>query len=284
MRESLRERLGGKTRRRLSLGLVYLITWFFCVVIGYPVLWMVFQSLKTRQEMYQNIWGLPQSWEFANYIEAWNLSNIGIYIWNSLFVAVAAVILVVVVCSLASYAFAYLSFRGRLLLFFIFVMSLMLPLPIIPLYAVVSNLGLVNTRLGLILPYAGQSMPLAIFLLTTFYQGIGSEITDAARVDGCSEFGIYSRIIMPIAKPGLATVVIFAFMNAWNEFFLALVIARRRSVRTIPVGLEAFFSEYTVNWSALFAALSIAIVPVVIVYVLMQRQFIKALTAGAVKG
>jgi len=256
------------------------------VVVGYPVLWMLLQSLKTKFEMYANVWGLPAQLYVENYVQAWRIARMGTYIVNSLIVSLGTVVVVLVTASLAGYAFGKLRFAGSRVLFYTFVFTLIVPLQvtIIPLYAVVSGLGLSNTYLALILPYAAGGLPLSIFLLRAFFESVPREIEEAARIDGCSELAAFWRVVLPISGPGLATVTILQFLGAWNEFILALIFIRNQSLRTIPLGLQAFFFEYSVEWGYLFAALSMATVPVIIVYVLMQRQFIRGLTAGAVKG
>ena len=256
------------------------------VVVGYPVVWMLLQSLKTKFEMYANVWGLPQQLYWENYVQAWRIARMGTYIFNSLVVSLGTVVVVLVTASLAGYAFGKLRFAGSRVLFYTFVFTLIVPhqVTIIPLYAVVSGLGLSNTYFALILPYAAGGLPLSIFLLRAFFESVPREIEEAARIDGCSELAAFWRVVLPISGPGLATVTILTFLGAWNEFILALIFIRNQSLRTIPLGLQAFFFEYAVEWGYLFAALSMATVPVVVVYVLMQRQFIRGLTAGAVKG
>jgi raffinose/stachyose/melibiose transport system permease protein len=154
---------------------------------------------------------------------------------------------------------------------------------IIPLYAVLVSLRLTNTYLVLILPYAAAGLPVSIFLLRTFFDTIPRELEEAARIDGCSDFGAFWRVVLPISGPGLAAVAILQFVNAWNELVLALVAIRNPALRTIPLGLQIFVADQ-VEWGPVFASLSMATLPVIVVYVLMQRHFIRGLTAGAIKG
>jgi raffinose/stachyose/melibiose transport system permease protein len=272
--------------RWLGEAVRYAVVGLATVVVGYPVFWMLQQSLKTKFELYANVWGLPQQLFLDNYVQAWRIARMGTYIFNSVIVSVGTVVVVLVLASLAGYAFARMRFAGRQVLFYAFVFTLIVPLQvtIIPLYAVVSGLGLTNTYFALILPYAAGGLPLSIFLLRAFFQSVPREIEEAARIDGCSELAAFWRVVLPISGPGLATVTILQFLAAWNEFLLALIFIRNPALRTIPLGLQAFFFEYSVEWGYLFAALSMATVPVIIVYVLMQRHFITGLTAGAVKG
>jgi raffinose/stachyose/melibiose transport system permease protein len=272
--------------RLLGEAVRYGVVGLATVVVGYPVLWMLLQSFKTKFELYSNVWGLPQQVFMDNYVQAWRIARMGTYIFNSLIVSVGTVAVVLVAASLAGYAFAKLRFTGREVLFYTFVFTLIVPVQvtIIPLYAVVSGLGLSNTYFALILPYAAAGLPLSIFLLRAFFRSVPREIEEAARIDGCSELAAFWRVVLPISGPGLATVTILQFLGAWNEFLLALIFIRNPALRTIPLGLQAFFFEYSVEWGYLFAALAMATVPVIVVYVVMQRQFIKGLTAGAVTG
>ncbi len=263
----------------------YAVLGFFALVTGYPVLWMVMESLKSTFEMYSNAWGLPSHLMLSNYVDAWVVARIGVYILNSVIVSLGTVAVVLAASSLAAYAFSKFSFPGNRVLFYLFILTLIVPQQnaIIPLYAVVAGLHLMDTYFALILPYAAGGLPFSIFLLSAFFDSVPREIEDAARVDGCSNFSAFWRIVLPISVPGLATITIFQFLGAWNEFFLALIFIRSAALRTIPLGLQAFFFEYSTDWGPLFAALSMVTVPVVVVYLLMQRQFIQGLTAGAVK-
>jgi raffinose/stachyose/melibiose transport system permease protein len=254
------------------------------VVIGYPVLWMVLQSFKGTAEMYANIWGMPQVVLLENYARAIEMGMVR-YIFNSTIVAVGTVLCILVGASLAAYAFSKFSFVGNRALFFMFIFTLVVPMQamIIPLYAVLVSLRLTNTYLVLILPYAAAGLPVSIFLLRTFFDTIPRELEEAAKIDGCSDFGAFWRVVLPISGPGLAAVAILQFVNAWNELVLALVAIRNPALRTIPLGLQIFVADH-VEWGPVFASLSMATLPVIVVYVLMQRHFIRGLTAGAIKG
>ena len=254
------------------------------VIIGYPVIWMVLQSFKRKAEMYVNIWGLPHVVMLENYTRAIQM-GMARYILNSTIVALGTVVCILVGASLAAYAFSKFTFVGNRALFFMFIFTLIVPMQamIIPLYSVLVSLHLTNTYLVLILPYAAGGLPVSIFLLRAFFDTIPHELEEAARIDGCSDFGAFWRVVLPISGPGLAAVAILQFVNAWNELVLALVAIRNADLRTIPLGLQVFISDQ-VEWGPVFASLSMATIPVIIVYVLMQRQFIRGLTAGAIKG
>jgi raffinose/stachyose/melibiose transport system permease protein len=158
------------------------------------------------------------------------------------------------------------------------------PVSIIPLYVIVSKLHMMDTYFALILPYTAGGIPLSVYLLRAFFAAIPRELVDAARIDGCNEFSAFLRVVLPISRSGLATVAILAFVGAWNEFFLALIFIHNPDLLTLPLGLQTFFFQYHVEWPYYFAGLSTAIIPVVIVYLVLQRQFISGLTAGVLKG
>lgn len=275
-RFGLHQVLAGTSRYGLLLGCA--------TIIGYPVLWMVLQSFKSAAEMYANIWGMPQVILLENYARAVEMGMVR-YIVNSTVVASGTVLCILVGASLAAYAFSKFAFVGNRALFFLFIFTLVVPMQamIIPLYAVLVSLRLTNTYLALILPYAAAGLPVSIFLLRTFFDTIPRELEEAARIDGCSDFGAFWRVVLPISGPGLAAVAILQFVNAWNELVLALVAIRNPALRTIPLGLQIFVADQ-VEWGPVFASLSMATLPVIVVYVMMQRHFIRGLTAGAIKG
>ncbi len=267
-------------------GAIYLVLVAFTVVVAYPLVAVLFGSFKGTYDFYANPWGLPKVWNLDNYAYAWSQAQIPQFFINSLIVAAGTVLLTLVLSSAAAYGFSTFHFRGERLLFLTFVLLLIVPVPIniIPLYVIIVRLHLVDTYFALILPYTAGGLPLSIFLLRAFFQSIPQELTDAARIDGCTHLTAFLRIILPISKPGLATVTILAFIGSWNEFFLALIFIRNPNLMTLPLGLQNFFYNYRTDWIHLFAALTMSIVPIIVVYAAMQRQFIAGLTAGAVRG
>jgi len=274
------------TRTWLGRGTIYLVLTLFTGIVLFPLVAMVFGSFKTQFQFYTNPWGVPSTLIWDNFSYAWNMAQIPRFMLNSIIVAASTVCLTLLLASAAAYGFSSFQFRGSRPLFLLFVLLLIIPLPvaIIPLYVIVVHLHLVDTYLALILPYTSGSLPLAIFLLRASFQAIPQEITSAARIDGCSPFGAYVRIALPLARPGLATVTILAFIGSWNEFFLALIFIRDPALMTLPLGLRTFVFQYSTQWTYLFAALTMSIIPIVVVYVAMQRQFISGLASGALAG
>jgi ABC-type glycerol-3-phosphate transport system permease component len=263
----------------LVLGMVLLLTL-------YPVLWMIFGSLKSNQEFYTNIWGPPHTPIWENYLWAWERAGLGSKLLNSVLVTTGTLAVVLPLASFSAYAFAKLRFPGSRILFFIFLTSMMVPQGVtaIPVFSVIIKFGLLNTRLSLILVFAAQSIGFAIFLLTAFFVSLPQELTEAAMIDGCTPIGAFVRVILPLAKPGLATLVVFTGMGVWNEYFMSSILIRSKDLETLPLGLVNFVGQYTTDYPQMFATLTMITMPVIVLYILGQKQFISGLTAGAIKG
>jgi raffinose/stachyose/melibiose transport system permease protein len=251
----------------------------------YPLVWVLFGSLKTKPEMIDNIWGPPESLVFQNYPDAWRIAGMGTRVLNSVLITGVSLALLVVVATPCAYALSRLRFGGRGLLVAVVVASMLIPPQVmaIPLFIVARDLGFINNRLGVAIIYAATSMPLSVFILRSFFLTLPVDLEDAARVDGASRLAILTRIMLPLVRPGVALVLIFGFIEIWNDFFLAFLLLRQPQLQTIPLGLVSFFQQYDALWNLYFAALVITGLPVFVVFVLMQRQFIAGLTAGAIK-
>jgi ABC-type glycerol-3-phosphate transport system permease component len=251
-------------------------------------LWLAESSFKTNREVFGNVWALPATpflAAVANYGKAWNLSHMSVYFSNSVIVTLLSVLLVVLVSAPAAYALSRVPFRGNSLVTYYFVAGLGLPyqLILVPLFVMLAKLHLANTLQGLILTYVGVSVPFTILLLTSFFRTLPSELEDAGAIDGCSEFGIFWRIMMPLAGPGLFTAAIFNFVSMWNEFLLAKLIINSDVMKTLPLGVMSIRSsmQYTADWSGLFAAVVIVIIPNFLAYVLFSERIMAGLTLGS---
>lgn len=264
---------------------IYLVLFSGAAIFIYPMVWMFYSSLKTNSEIFTSPWMLPQQLHIKNYITAWENANLSQAAMNSLLVTFSSVGLILLCSSLAGFAFARLNFRGRDLIFYVFLGGLILPLQttLIPLYALFSSLNWLSTYQSVILPYVAQGLPFSIFLLRAYFLNLPKELEDAARIDGCSNFGIYWRIFLPIIKPGIATVVIFQFLFIFNEFLFALIFLTEDKVKTLPIAIWSFWGRYITRYGPLFSTLSIITIPIMIIYLLFQKQFIRGLTAGAIK-
>ena len=273
-------------RGGLNLGLVYAALFVVLAETIYPLVWVLSGSLKTKQEIITNVWGLPAGLAFGNYAEAWSMAGMGMRITNSIFITATALAILVAVATPCAYALARLKFRFRLAITAAIVAAMLVPPQVmaIPLFMVARDLGLINNRLGVAVIYAATSLPLSVFILRSFFLTLPADLEDAARVDGASRLQILVHIMLPLVRPGVALVVIFGFIEIWNDFFLAFLLLRKPELQTIPLGLVSFFQQYDSLWHLYFAALMITTLPVIVVFLLMQRQFIAGLTAGAVKG
>jgi len=264
----------------------YAILSCFAIVILYPFALMIFGSLKTETAFLANPVCPPTTIELRNYQFAWNEAHIPKFALNSLIVSTGTVLLTLVTGSMAAFALSRIRFRGRSWIYLAFVLLLTVPVQIyiIPLYIIIVRAHLSDSLVGLILPYTTGSLPLAVFLLKTYFDQLPSEVMDAARLDGCSNRMILLKVVLPLSRPVLSTVAIFTFVQSWNEFFLALVFIHNPDRQTLPLGLQAFFvNQYETQFPQLFATLALSIAPVVLVYLFLQKQFIAGLTAGAVK-
>ena len=259
----------------------------FTVFIVYPVLWMGLASLKSKGELVSNIWGLPESWAFENYTRAWETANLGFALINSMIVSFVMKEYPHDVMPLYSqgYALARFKFRFATAILLLFVLTMQAPVPVIPLYVMLVQLGLTDSYPGLILPAVAGGLPLSIFIFQSYFRTIPRELHEAAVVDGCSPFVAFLRVIVPISAPVFATIAILQFLGSWNEYFLPLILVRSPEMRTLPLAIQVFFYDWgRSEWEQVFAALTIGSLPMIIVYILMQRQFIQGLTSGAVKG
>ena len=257
----------------------------FTIVIIYPVFWMLLGSLKSGYEMSVNVWGLPKTFMWENYPAAWEQGMLGQAFLNSVFVASGVVVLIIAFGSLAGYAFAKLQFKGATPLFLILVFTMQVGAPIIALYVMLVKFNMTNAYSGLILPSVAGGMPLSIFIFRAFFEGIPTELIDAAKVDGCTEFNAFLRVVAPISGPAVATVGILQFLGAWNDFTLPLILVRTPEMRTLPLTIANYQWEFgRTDWALVFAALCIGSIPMILLYVVLQRQFIQGLTSGALKG
>jgi len=228
---------------------------------------------------------LVSSPNWGNFWLAWTRGKFGIYFLNSIFYTVAVVLGVLILTSLAAYAFARLDFPGKNFLFLMFLAAMMFPIPgaFIPLYVLLNQLGLINTRLGYVLVQMNMGLSLGIYLLKTFFEEMPKELEDAARIDGCGKFGIYWHVALPLARPAIAVVTIFTALTAWNEFFFANLIFNDKNLMPLQKGLMVFRGEHLTQYPLLMAGVTIATIPIIILYLIMQRHIIEGITAGAVK-
>jgi raffinose/stachyose/melibiose transport system permease protein len=257
----------------------------FVLMMVYPVLWMFLASLKSSPDFANNLWGLPRAVVFENYASAWSQANLGRAFVNSLLISSVTVLLVLATSMLAGYALARFELRFGMAIFLLFVVTMQVPVPIIPLYVMVAKLGLTNQYAGVILPSIAGGLPLSIFIFRAFFRQVPRELIEAGVVDGCTRWGVFWRVVLPISGPPVATVTILQFLGVWNDFYLPLVMLSSPEKATIPLAIQAFSYQFgRIDWQPVFASLSFGSIPMIILYLFLQRWFIQGLTSGAIKG
>lgn len=262
----------------------YVILGLWAIFVGVPILWMAMSALKTRQEIFADPFGLPADPQWGNFGEAWE-AGVGGFLLNSVIVTSASVALILLTSSLAAYALARQRFLGRTAIYAILIASFAIPLHsvLVPLYELLQDIHLLNTLPGLIAPYTAFAIPFSVLLMYGYFVDFPQDLEDAARVDGASTMRLFWGIVIPVVRPGLVTVAIFQAVFIWNEFLLALIIVTDNELQTLPLGLSTFQGQFSSNLPLIFASLSIATVPLLLIYVVLQRQFTESL-AGFAKG
>lgn len=271
--------------KRILIRVVLLLN---TIVVVLPLVWTILTSFKTTTEFYDNPWNLPTSLNFTNYMNAINKANMGDYFMNSIFVTAVGLLLSITMSVGTAYVLTRYEFRFRSIFKQIYLIGLFLPaiLRIVPLFMILKQLKLYDSRIGLSMVYAFTTFPYTIFILSGFFGSIPKEFEEAAIVDGCSYFGILWRIMAPMAKPAIITIAIFNFMAFWNEYAYSLTFIASENKRTLPIGLINLMEvqRYSTDWGALFAGLVIVMLPTIIVYALLQKRITSGLTLGGLKG
>ncbi|HEY8370335.1 MAG TPA: carbohydrate ABC transporter permease [Thermodesulfobacteriota bacterium] len=255
----------------------------FCLV---PILWALVTSLKVESDV---VAYPPRWWPDPVTLESYRLvfqSNMPRYYLNSLVVALLTLAVTLAAGSLGGYAAARFDFRGKKLVLFLLLMTIMIPgiVVLVPLYLMANQVGLQDTYLGLVLVYAGWQVPTAIWLMRGFFESIPRDLEEAALIDGCTPFQAFVRVILPLTRPGLAAASMVVFIWVWNEFIIALTLTSSDQMRLVPVGLYLYVSSFGVEWGPLMAAVCVALLPVIGLFVVLQRQFVEGLTSGGTKG
>ena len=267
-----------------------IVIYIFLVLMAFlylaPLVWMFFVSLKTNTEIFKSPFALPEEIQHGNFIFAWTAGKLGIATLNSAIVCVTALILNIIIGCMASFALGRLRFKmsGAVMTYFLIGMMIPIHCILIPLFKTFSNMHLYNSLLGLIIPYTVVSLPTTIFIMTGFFKNMPNEMFEAACIDGCSIYKIFTSIALPLSKTGIFVTALMAFVGNWNELLLAMVFISDDAKKTLPVALSKFVGPYNTNYTQMFAAIIIAILPTIIVYCCFSNQIVDGLTAGAVKG
>ncbi len=274
-------------RYRLRNVPYYAFLFLWAAVTIFIFLWLIESSFKTNREVFGSAFSLPATplqAAAANYGKAWKLAHMNVYFTNSVLVTAVSVLFVVAVSAPAAYALSRVSFPGNTLVTYYFIAGMGLPfqLILVPLFVLLTKLHIADSLQGLILTYIGVSVPFTILLLTGFFRTLPTELEDAAAIDGCSEFAIFWRVMMPLSGPGIITAAIFNFVHIWNEFLLAMLIIRSDNLRTLPLGIMniRYSMQYTADWAALFAAIVIVLIPNFLVYLALSERVMSGLTLG----
>lgn len=265
---------------------LYLLMAFFLILTLYPIFWMLSGSLKTESEFFSNVWGLPHNPQFQNYAEAWQRAGLGMKFLNSLLTTGSFLLILIPMNSCAGYALARLSFKGKKIIYNYLLLGIMIPAGVLamPTFTIVNEMGLLNSRVGLVLVYAGQAISFGMFIMRNYFISLPKSLEEAARIDGSSDFGAFVRIILPLAVPGIVTQVIFSGLANWNEYLRANLLIRSAELQTLPLGMASFANQDTINYPVMFAALAMATAPVIVIYLVCQKTFVKGVSQGAVKG
>lgn len=274
-------------RRLLYWFIVYLVLALAVAVLLFPVFWMVSSSLKPSTEMFaRNITLLPKVVSWQNYIAVWTQTPFAVYFWNSFKVATISTLLALVVSMYAAYAMARINFPGKNLFGIALLVTQMFPgiLFVIPLFQIIKALNLFDTHYALIIAYVAYALPFSIWMMRGFFAAIPMELEDAAAVDGATPLGTLHRVILPLSGPGIAAVTMYNFIRSWNEFLFALVFLQSTDLFTLPLGLASFTEEYSFRWDLLMAGASSVSIPILIVFLVMNRFIVQGLLGGAVKG
>jgi raffinose/stachyose/melibiose transport system permease protein len=264
----------------------HVILSIWSLIVLFPLWVMLINSFKDRLSIYQNPFGLPQKWNFINYSAVLTDGDFLVYFKNSFIAVILSLALLLITGSLASYALA--NWRGKIsrAVYFFFIAGMMLPIKIasIRILELVRFLGLINTVWSLIPVYTAMGIPIAVFILTAFIREIPYELTEAGIIDGAGRFGVFAFVIAPLLRPALATTAIYNLVPFWNDLWFPLIFITDDRAKTLLLGVTRLFGQYQTDWSRVLAVLTLSAIPVIFLYLLMSKQFIKGLTAGAVKG
>ena len=284
---ALSRRTRGRLQQLVQHVPAYAILILWSAFTLFAIGWIAMSSLKSTRQLFQEPLALPPEPRFENYDIAWNAVDMSRYFLNSVIVVSISVVLILLISAPAAYVLSRIKFRGSNALTTIFTAGMGIPYPLlfIPLFALMLDLHLTNSLPGLILVYVSLSLPFTIYILTGFFITLPSELEDAAVIDGCSDYQVYWKIMLPLASPGMLTAAIFNFIGLWNEYQLALVFANTEKTRTLSLGLYALRNalQYTGDWASLFAGIVIIMVPTIVIYVVLSEKMISGITMGSSK-
>jgi raffinose/stachyose/melibiose transport system permease protein len=274
-------------KRKLSGALLLILLTIIGLIQLYPLIWLILVSFKNNNEIFGgNVLGLPEFWRFSNYKSALVAGHIATYFKNSVIVSASTIIISDILIVTASYAITRMKWKFSKIVLTIFLLGMMIPIhsTLLPLFLILRTFHILNTRLSLIIPYIAFALPMGVFVMTSFIEGIPRELEEAACIDGCNIYQIFFRVILPLLKPPIATISIFTYLSSWNELMFANTFLDSSKLKTLTVGIMSMAGQYTTEWGPILAGLVIGTLPTIIIYVLFSNQVQKSLMAGAVKG
>lgn len=273
-------------RNKAIYTIIYLFLSLLAVIYLLPLLWVIYVSLKDDKTLFVSPWALPEHPMIENYSFAWTAGRLGTATLNSILVCGVTLILCLLVGSMAAFAIGRMRWKLSDAMMTYFLTGMMIPVHciLIPVFTRFSKMHLTNNPVGLILPYLTLSLPITIFIMTGFFESLPNELFESAGIDGCSIYRSFTHIALPLARTGLFVTGLMTFVANWNELLLAMVFISDDSKKTLPVSLSKFVGPYNTNYSQMFAAIVIAIIPTIVVYCMFSNQIVDGLTAGAVKG
>ena len=275
-----------KKQARTVSTLIYIFLILLAIIYIVPLLWVLITSLKDDSTLMLSPWAMPASIEWGNYEFAWTKGHLGTAMLNSLIVCTTTLVVSMLFGAMAAFAIAKLRWKLSKLTMYYFLIGMMIPIHtiLIPLFVQFSGWKMSNTLIGIIIPYITFSLPITIYIMVGFFEGIPNELFEAACIDGCSVYKMFGTVAIPLAKTGFMVTGLMSFVSNWNELLLAMVFISNEAKKTLPVSLTKFVGPYHTNYCQMFAAIMIAIVPTIIAYVAFANQIVEGLTAGAVKG
>ena len=279
-------RKAGKKKSKISTKIIYVFLSILAVLYLLPLLWVVYVSLKDDKTLFVSPWALPEHLMIENYSFAWTAGKLGVATLNSAIVCGVTLLLCLLVGSMAAFAIGRMRWKlsGAMMTYFLTGMMIPVHCILIPVFTRFSKMHLTNSLTGLILPYLTLSLPITIFIMAGFFQSLPNELFESACIDGCSIYRSFTHIALPLARTGLFVTGLMTFVANWNELLLAMVFISDDNKKTLPVSLSKFVGPYNTNYSQMFAAIVIAIIPTIVVYCMFSNQIVDGLTAGAVKG
>ncbi len=274
-------------RRFIGAGAVHGVLLTYTLIALFPIFMIVTNSFKSRKGIFRDPLALPDAdtLSFIGFTKVLDKSNFLLYFSNSMTVTVVTLVIVLFIGAMAAWALAEYKFPGNTLLGIYLALGIMVPIRLgsVSILQLIVDLNLINTLTALILVYTAQSLPLAVFILTEFMRQIPNDLKEAARCDGINEYRIFLWVVLPLTRPAIATVAVFTMVPIWNDLWFPLILAPSEETKTITLGVQQFIGQYVTDWNAVLASLTLAIVPILGLYVLFSRQLIRGLTAGAVK-